>query len=543
MDGLIQSHPLLVSSLLEHAALNHGETEIVSRPLEAAEHRYTYAQCSSRSKKLAKALLRLGVQPGDRIATLAWNTYRHFELFYAVPGIGAVCHTVNPRLFEEQITYILNHAEDRFIFLDTSFIDLVERLSVELSAVEGYVLMTDRDNMPETRLPNVLCFEDLLVAEDDDYVWPLLDENTASSLCYTSGTTGNPKGVLYSNRSTILHTYAACAPDAHSMSARDVVMPVAPMFHANAWGIPYCVAAVGAKFILPGRDVSGKIINELIQAEGVTHSAAVPTVWLDYLNLLDETGGNTGSLERVIIGGTAVPRMMYERFDAFGVTVRQGWGMTETSPLGTIGSLKAGMEDLPSEERLDILVKQGRGLFGIEMRIVDDEGNVLPRDGVAFGHLQVRGPWVTSGYFRHDEKIIDEDGWFNTGDVAKIDPLGYMQITDRSKDVIKSGGEWISSIDLENATMGHPDVAEAAVIGAYHPKWDERPLLVVVAKKGKAPTREDLIAYLRDKVVRWWLPDDVVFVEELPHTATGKVQKMALREQFKDHALPSVAAE
>lgn len=541
MKGLMQDYPLLVSSLLEHAAQNHGETEIVSLPVEGGEHRYTYADSAGRTKQLAKALLKLGVQEGDRIGTLAWNTYRHFELFYAVPGIGAVCHTVNPRLFEEQITYIINHAEDRFLFIDTSFVELVERLSNQLPSIEAYVIMTDREHMPETRLSNVLCFEDLLSAEDSDFTWPMLDETTASSLCYTSGTTGNPKGVLYSNRSTILHAYAACLPDAHAMSALDVVMPVAPMFHANSWGLPYCTAAVGAKLVLPGRDVSGKIIHELIKTEGVTYSAAVPTVWLDYLNLVEESGEGTGSLERVVIGGTAVPRVMYERFNAQGVMVRQGWGMTETGPLGTVGALKRGMEDLPADDQLDILVKQGRSLFGIEMRIVDDEGNLLPRDGEAFGHLQVRGPWVTSGYFRHDEVVVDENGWFDTGDVAKIDPLGYMQITDRSKDVIKSGGEWISSIDLENAAMGHPGVAEAAVIGAYHPKWDERPLLVVVPKEGAAPGRDDLIEYLRDKVVKWWLPDDVVFLDELPHTATGKVQKMALREIYKDHKLPSAA--
>lgn len=537
----MQDHPLLVSSLLEHAAHNHGETEIVSLPVEGGVHRYTYADCAGRTKQLAKALLRLGVEEGDRVATLAWNTYRHFELFYAVPGIGAICHTVNPRLFEEQITYIVNHAEDRFIFLDTSFVDLVERLSNQLPSVEGYVVMTDREHMPQTTLSNVLCYEELLSEEDSDFAWPQLDENTASSLCYTSGTTGNPKGVLYSNRSTILHTYAANGPDAHAMSARDVVMPVAPMFHANSWGIPYGVAAAGAKLVLPGRDVSGKIIHALIKEEGVTHSAAVPTVWLDYLNLVEESGEGVGSLDRAIIGGTAVPRVMYERFHALGVMVRQGWGMTETSPLGTMGALKRGMENLPKEEQLDILVKQGRSLFGVEMRIVDDEGGVLPRDGEAFGHIQIRGPWVISSYFRHDEVVVDDDGWFNTGDVGKIDPLGYMQITDRSKDVIKSGGEWISSIDLENAAMAHPCVAEAAVIGVYHPKWDERPLLVVVPKEGASPSAGELIEFLREKVVKWWLPDDVVFIDELPHTATGKVQKMALREIYKNYKLPTAA--
>ncbi|MEN3950145.1 long-chain-fatty-acid--CoA ligase [Iodidimonas sp. SYSU 1G8] len=538
MMGLMQQRPLLISSLLEHAELNHGETEIVSCPVESGEHRYTYADCAKRTRMLAKLLLSLGVEPGDRIGTLAWNTWRHFELFYAIPGIAAVCHTINPRLFEEQISYIVNHAEDRFLFIDLTFVELVERLIDDLPSVEAVVIMTDAAHMPATTLSNALCYEDLLAGQNDAFEWPLFDENTASSLCYTSGTTGDPKGVLYAHRSTILHTYAASLPDVHAFSAHDCILPVAPMFHANSWGIPYCAAAVGAKLVLPGRDVSGARIHELMLKEGVTHSAAVPTIWLDLLNQIESSGKGVGQLNRVCIGGTAPPRSMIARFHKLGVQVRQGWGMTEMSPMGTFATLKRDMLDWPEERKLDVLVKQGRGAYGVQMRIVDDEGRVLPRDGKTFGLLQVRGPWVTSGYFRRQDSPIDADGWFDTGDVATIDPHGFMQITDRAKDVIKSGGEWISSIELENAAMGHPGVAEAAVIGAAHPKWDERPLLVVVPK-GAPPDKHELIEYLSAHVAKWWLPDDVVFVDELPHTATGKVQKTALRDRFRDYTLPT----
>ena len=539
MLGLMQQRPLLISSLLEHAELNHGETEIVSCAIEGGEHRYTYADCANRTRKLAKALKRLGVETGDRVGTLAWNTWRHFELFYAIPGIGAVCHTINPRLFDDQITYIANHAEDRFLFVDLTFVELVERLIGRMPSVEAVIILTDAAHMPRTSLPNVLCYEDLLAAEDDDLAWPQFDENTASSLCYTSGTTGDPKGVLYAHRSTVIHTYAASLPDVHAFSAWDVILPVAPMFHANSWGIPYCAAAVGAKLVLPGRDVSGATIHALMLKEGVTHSAAVPTIWLDFLNQVENSDKGIGMLNRVCVGGTAPPRSMIERFHKLGIQVRQGWGMTEMSPMGTFATLKRDMLDWPEEKKLDVLVKQGRGAFGVQMRIVDDGGTVLPRDGKTFGNLQVRGPWVTSGYFKRDDSPIDAEGWFNTGDVATIDARGYMQITDRAKDVIKSGGEWISSIELENAAMGFPGVAEAAVIGAYHPKWDERPLLVVVPK-GAPPDKRALIDYLSGHVAKWWLPDDVVFVEELPHTATGKVQKTALRERFRDYKLPTI---
>jgi acyl-CoA synthetase (AMP-forming)/AMP-acid ligase II len=538
MLGLMQQRPLLISSLLEHAELNHGEIEIVSCPVEDGEHRYTYADCGRRTRRLARALERLGARDGDRIGTLAWNTWRHFELFYAIPGMGAVCHTINPRLFEEQIRYIVNHAEDRFLFVDLTFVELVERLIGGLPSVEAVVLLTDRAHMPPTALPGALCYEELLAAEDDGYDWPRFDENRASSLCYTSGTTGDPKGVLYAHRSTILHTYAASLPDVHAFSAKDAILPVAPMFHANSWGIPYCAAAVGAKLVLPGRDVSGAAIHRLMLREGVTHSAAVPTIWLDFLNQVESSGTGVGTLQRICVGGTAPPRSMIERFHRLGVEVRQGWGMTEMSPMGTFGTLKRDMLDWPEERRLDVLVKQGRPAFGVEIRVVDEAGRPVPRDGRTFGLLQARGPWVTSGYFRRDDCPIDADGWFSTGDVATIDARGYMQITDRAKDVIKSGGEWISSIELENAAMGHPGVAEAAVIGSAHPKWDERPLLIVVPR-GAPPDKAELIAHLSRHVAKWWLPDDVVFVDELPHTATGKVQKTALRERFRDYRLPT----
>ncbi len=539
MLGLMQQKPLLITTLLEHAALNHPNKEVVSCPIEGGIHRYTYADSLVRTKKLAKALLKLGVDRGDRIGTLAWNTYRHFELFYGVPGIGAVCHTINPRLFDEQLIYIINHAENRFLFVDTTFLDLVERLMPRLPTVEAVIVMTDTGNMPGSSLPNVHCYEELLTEQNDDLEWPEFDENTASSLCYTSGTTGDPKGVLYAHRSTYIHTITACMADVHAFQEADVILPIAPMFHANSWGIPYCAPAVGANLILPGRDVSGAHIKTLIKQEKVTKACAVPTIWLDYLNQVEGTNEGAGSLGRIVVGGTAPPRSMFERFHALGVEVAQGWGMTEMSPLGTVGKLKASMMDLPDKVQLDLLLKQGRGIVGVEMRIVNDDGKELPWDGKAFGLLQVRGPWITSGYFKRDDSPVDEAGWFDTGDVATIDPEGFMQITDRAKDVIKSGGEWISSIDLENAAMGHPGVAEAAVIGVYHPKWDERPLLVLVPK-GDPPEKQDVIDYLADHVVKWWLPDDIVFVDELPHTATGKVQKNTLRDTFKDYELPTV---
>jgi acyl-CoA synthetase (AMP-forming)/AMP-acid ligase II len=542
MLGKMMDRPLLISSLIRHAAQYHGGAELVSRTIEGGTHRYTYRDAERRGKQLAQALQRLGVALGDRIGTVAWNGYRHYELYFGVAGIGAVCHTINPRLFVEQIRYIVNHAEDRVLFVDLTFVPLIEELAGDFHAVRHYVIMTDRTHMPVTSLPNVLCYEDLLAAETADFEWPEFDHKTASSLCYTSGTTGNPKGVLYSHYSTVLHSFTACMADTIGYSARDVVCPVAPMFHANAWGSPYAVTMVGAKLVLPGRHVDGASLHTLFEEEAITIAIGVPTVWLGLLNHITEAGKRFTTLKRTLIGGSAVPLSMMKAFEGLGIEALQGWGMTEMSPLGTICTLTPEVAALPPEQQDAFRIKQGHGIYGVDLKLVDAEGKVQPHDGQSSGELLVRGPWITSGYFndeRANAAAFDDEGWFRTGDVATIDALGYMQIVDRSKDVIKSGGEWISSIDVENAAMGHPDVAEAAVIGVPHPKWDERPLLVVVPRAGRQPTARDLIAFLADKIAKWQLPDDVVLVGELPHTATGKVLKIKLREMFRDHNLPS----
>jgi len=545
MRGLMQERPLLISSFLTFAAIYHKDREIVTRTIEGPIHRYTYADLERRARKLANALKGLGLQFGDVVGTLAWNTYRHLELWYGISGQGMVCHTINPRLFPEQIGYIANHAEDKALFVDLTFVPLVEKLLPRLGNVKHIVIMTDRAHMPATSIPNALCYEELVEAASEDFAWPDFDENTASSLCYTSGTTGNPKGVLYSHRSTALHSMVANGKDALGMGSSDAVLPVVPMFHANAWSIPYGAPMAGAKIVMPGAAMDGASIYELLETEGVTMTAAVPTVWLMLLQYLEkDEGRKLSTLKRVVIGGSAAPRSMIETFETkYGVSVCHAWGMTEMSPLGTLGSLKAGMEKLPLEQRLDIQCKQGRAVYCVEMKITDDEGNELPRDGKAFGHLMVRGPWIAGAYLKGDGgNILDKDGYFDTGDVATLDPEGFMQITDRAKDVIKSGGEWISSIDLENAAVGHPSVAEAAVIGIVHPKWDERPLLIVVKKPGKDVTKEELLAFLTGKIAKWWMPDDIAFVDELPHTATGKLLKTKLREDFKDYKLPTIAA-
>lgn len=542
MLGQMQDHPLLISGLIAHAARDHATTEIVSRTCEGPILRTDWAGVALRAKRIAQALLRLGVQPGDRVATLAWNTHRHLELYFAVSGIGAVLHTVNPRLFPEQISYILNHAGSSVLCFDIPLTPLVEGLRPNLGAVERLIAMTDADHMPD--LPGCLCYESLLGAEDGQLDWPRLDENTASSLCYTSGTTGNPKGVLYSHRSTVLHSMMACTMDGLQLSSRDSVMPVVPMFHVNAWGIPYASALSGARLVLPGPKLDGESLWDLMVAERVSFSLGVPTVWLGVFGHIDRTPDLDLAalrLGRVVIGGSAAPRAMIDRFARMGVFVVHAWGMTETSPLGSVCNLLPKHDALDDRARGDIQESQGRALFGIEPRIVDDEGAALPHDGKAAGHLQVRGPWVTAGYFGADGPgPVDAAGWFTTGDVARINGDGYIQITDRAKDVIKSGGEWISSIDLENAAVAHPDVAEAAVIGVPHPKWQERPLLVVVRKPGANPDPAALRAFLADRVARWWLPDAVEFVDELPHTATGKIQKLTLRAQFRDYRLPAV---
>ncbi len=544
LHGLMQDRPLLISSLIEHANAVHPHAEIVTRTVEGPVHRCTYGDVHRRSKQAAQALQALGVEAGDRVATLAWNTHRHLELYFGVSGMGGVLHTINPRLFAEQIEYIANHAEDKLLCFDLTFLPLIEKLAPALKSVRGFIALTDRAHLPAAKLPNVHCYEDLLAAQDGDYAWPAFDERTASSLCYTSGTTGHPKGVLYSHRSTVLHSFAVCSVDGIGLGAAETALLVVPMFHVNAWGTPYAGAMSGAKLVLPGPGLDGKSVYELMRDEQVTLALGVPTVWLNLFNHVDAANLDPKRdlrLKRVIIGGSAAPRAMSERFEkAFGTFVVHAWGMTEMSPLGTVCNLLPKHRDLALGQRLDLQEKQGRPVYGVELRIADDEGRQLPHDGDARGHLMVRGPWIADSYFRAGgAAILDADGFFDTGDVATIDPDGYMQIKDRAKDVIKSGGEWISSIDLENAAMGHPDVAEAAVIGVAHPKWQERPLLVAVKKQGCAVTREDLLAFLEAKVAKWWLPDDVVFVDELPHTATGKLQKMKLREAFRDYRLPS----
>jgi acyl-CoA synthetase (AMP-forming)/AMP-acid ligase II len=542
MLGLMQDRPLLISSLIEFAGLNHGTEEIVSRTVEGPIHRYTYTDCLSRSRRLAKALAKLGVEKSDRIGTLAWNGYRHVEIYYGVSGMGAVCHTINPRLFPEQIVFIVNHAEDKYIFMDLTFAPLIEKLVDQLPEVKGFVIMTDEAHMPETALPNVICYETLLASADDDYQWPVFDENTASSLCYTSGTTGNPKGVLFSHRSTVLHSYAVCTPDALGLSNLETILPVVPMFHVNAWGIPYAAAMCGAKMVMPGARMDGEALFELMESEQVTLSAGVPTIWMMLLAYMKENNKKLTTMKRTVIGGAAAPKAMIETFEKdYNVNVIHAWGMTEMSPIGTACNLKKKHTGLSLDDKIELSLKQGRAVYGVDMKIVDGTGKEQPWDGKAFGNLLVRGPWITSGYFKGEGgDAVDDDDWFDTGDVSTIDPDGYMQITDRSKDVIKSGGEWISSIDLENEAVGCPGIAEAAVIAVSHPKWDERPLLLAVREQGAVVTKDDVIDHLRGSLAKWQLPDDVIFVDELPHTATGKILKTKLRAEYKDHKLPTV---
>ena len=540
MLGLMMDLPLLVSDLITFADRHHGDTEIVSKTVEGTVHRYTYRDAHTRARRVAKGLRSLGVGLSDRVGTLAWNGYRHYELYYAISGLGAIINTINPRLFPEQIVYISNHAENKALFFDATFLPLVEKLAPQLKTVKHYVLMSDRAHLPaQTAIPGLLCYEDLLAAQDDQFAWPSFDERTACGLCYTSGTTGNPKGVLYSHRSTILHAYGAALPDAINLSARDAVLPVVPMFHANAWSLPYGCTMVGAKMVFPGPHLDGKSVYELMESERVTMSAGVPTVWLMLLQHLATNKLRFSTLNRTVIGGSACPPAMIRTFqEEYGVRVFHAWGMTEMSPLGTVGTLKGRQESLDKAAQLAIQAKQGRGIFGVDMKIVDEEGQELPWDGKRFGNLLVRGNWIASGYMKGEGGDPLRDGWFPTGDVATIDADGYMQITDRSKDVIKSGGEWISSIDLENIAVAHPAIAEAAVIGIRHPKWDERPIVVAIKKPGAEVTKEELLKFYEGKIAKWWMPDDVVFVAELPHTATGKLSKLTLRQKFTDYRLP-----
>ena len=544
MMGQMMHQPLLISSILQFAARHYGGSEIVSRrtepalqgaPVEAL-HRQTFRDCERRARRLARALAREGVRTGERVGTLAWNGHRHLELYYAVSGSGAVLHTINPRLHPEQIAWIVNHADDQLLFFDLGFLPLVEAIAPHCPGVRGFVALTERAHLPAaSTLPNLLCYEDLLAAADEDYAWPTFDENAAASLCYTSGTTGDPKGALYSHRSTVLHAYASALPNVLNVSAFDVVLPVVPMFHVNAWGLPYSALLCGAKLVLPGAALDGKSLYDLFEAEGVTFSAGVPTVWLGLVNYAVQNDLRFSTFRRTVIGGSACPpALMDVLIDRFGVQVVHGWGMTEMSPLGTTGGLLARHRSLPPAAQRKILQKQGHAIFGVDMKIVDDDGVELPWDGVRFGHLLVKGPWIIASYFRQAGGDVLQDGWFPTGDVATIDADGFMQITDRSKDVIKSGGEWIGSIDLEHIAMAHPAVLQAACIGVPHPKWDERPLLLVVRRPGFDVGRDELLRFFDGRIARFWTPDDVVFVDALPLGGTGKVQKNRLREQYRD---------
>ncbi len=545
MLGLMQDWPLLCHRVIDHAALNHGERPVISRSVEGPIHRTNYTGIRARSLRVAQRLERDGIKLGDRVATLAWNTWRHLEAWYGILGVGAIYHTVNPRLFAEQIVWIINHAQDRMIMTDLTFLPLLEKIADKLPTIERTIVLTDGAHMPATTLPNAVAYEDWLNEADGDFAWKEFDENTAAGMCYTSGTTGHPKGVLYSHRSNILHSLIALQADMIGVTARDITLPIVPMFHANSWGLAFSAPMAGSMLVLPGAKLDGASVYELLTAYKVTCTAAVPTVWLLLLQHLEKTGGTLPDLRRVIIGGSACPRAMIKAFESdYGVEVAHAWGMTEMSPLGTVCSLTPDTAEFAGEALLDVKQKQGRTPFGVEMKITDDAGRVLPWDGKTFGRLKVRGPAVARAYYKDDSDVLDDEGFFDTGDVATIDRNGYMQVTDRSKDVIKSGGEWISSIDLENLAVGHPKVAEAAVIGVPHPKWAERPLLVVVLKEGQAATKDEILGFLEGKIATWWMPDDVVFVGAIPHTATGKIQKVTLREQFKDYVLPtSIAAE
>ena len=541
MRGLMQDWSLLIHRVIDYAATEHPEREVVSRLVEGPLHRSNYGEIRRRALRCAKRLAAEGIGVGDRVATLAWNTARHLETWYGITGIGAIYHTVNPRLFADQITYIMNHAGDRLLFLDLTFVPVIEKLAPQLTSVERYVVLTDAAHMPQTSLPNAVPYEEWLAEADDDFRWTDVDENTAAGLCYTSGTTGEPKGVLYSHRSNVLHAMMVVAPDAFGLSVRDRVLPVVPLFHANSWSLAFSAPMTGAALILPGPRLDGASIFELLEGEKVTFTAAVPTIWFALLQHLEKTGARLTTLKKVGIGGSACPPAVIEVFERkYGVEVLHAWGMTEMSPVGSVCSIKPeARSDEDYGKLLGVKSTQGYAPFTVEWKITDDEGERLPHDGKTFGRLKVRGPAVARRYFkRDDEEILDGEGYFDTGDVATLDAHGYMRITDRSKDVIKSGGEWISSIDLENIAVGHPSVAEAAVIGIAHPKWDERPLLIVVPKPGTTPGRDELLDFIRPKIAKWWMPDDVVVVDEIPHTATGKILKTALRERFKHHTLP-----
>ena len=547
MLGLMQSQPLLISSLITFAERHHGDGEIVSRRVEGDIHRYQWRDVADRSRRVANGLDAMKLQFGDRVATLAWNGYRHLELYFGVSGSGRVLHTINPRLHPDQIAWIANHAEDQVLCFDMTFLPIIQAVHAKCTTVKHWIALCDADKLPkDTGIPGLQSYEAWIGAQSDRYRWPEFDENSASSMCYTSGTTGNPKAALYSHRSTILHAYAAALPDVMSLSARDSVLPVVPMFHVNAWGIPYSAALTGCKLVFPGPALDGKSIYELIEAERVTYAAGVPTIWQMLLGHMKPNNLKFSTLKRTVIGGSACPPAMIAAFrEEYGVEVLHAWGMTEMSPLGTLCTLKNKHLTMPESEQMKIRLKQGRAIFGVDMKIVGDDGQELPWDGKAYGDLLVRGPWILREYFKGEggdplRKDADGHGWFPTGDVATIDVDGYMQITDRSKDVIKSGGEWISSIDVENIAVAHPAIAMAACIGVRHPKWDERPIVVVVKKPGAEVTREELLKFYEGKTAKWQIPDDVVFVDAIPLGATGKMLKTRLRETLKDYKLPGV---
>ena len=542
MLGLMQNHPLLISSLIDFAARHHGDGQIVSRRVEGDIHRYTWKDVQQRAKQVANALNAEGLNAGDRVGTLAWNGYRHLELYYGVSGSERVLHTINPRLLPDQIAWIANHAEDQILCFDMTFLPIIQAIHAHCKTVKKWVALCDADKLPQdTGIPNLVSYEDWIGAQSANYSWPVFDENTASSLCYTSGTTGNPKGALYSHRSTVLHAFAAVLPDAMGLSASDSALPVVPMFHVNAWGMPYSAAMVGAKLVMPGPAMDGKSIYELMESEKVTFAAGVPTVWQMLLNYVGQNNLKFSSLKRTVIGGSACPPAMITAFrEQYGVEVLHAWGMTEMSPLGTLCTLKEKHKSLSEAERNAIRMKQGRAIYGVDLKIVGADGSEQPWDGTTYGDLYVTGPWILASYFKNEGGDPLEDGWFPTGDVATIDADGFMQITDRSKDVIKSGGEWISSIDVENTAMGHPAVAMAACIGMPHPKWDERPIVAVALKPGAEVSREELLKFFEGKMAKWQIPDDVVFVDSIPIGATGKMLKTKLREQLRDYQLPTL---
>ena len=541
MQGMMMNRPLRIAEIITFAEKIHPNEEIISRTLQGDIHETNYAEIAIRSRRMSKALLNLGIKMGDRVATLAWNGFRHLELYFAISGIGAVCHTINPRLSSEQLVYVVNHADDKIIFLDLTFIPIIEAHLDKFPKTARYVLMAEREHMPDCKIPNVICYEDLIENEDDDFSWPEFDENTASGLCYTSGTTGNPKGVLYSHRSTVLHSLMSCIYNSGSFAPKKKILPIVPLFHANAWGLPYAAPISGTPMVFPGANLDGKSVYDLLNDYKVSSAWGVPTVWMGLLEEINKRGKPDG-LSEMLVGGSAAARSLIESFENMGVRVIHAWGMTETSPLGTSGRLVEPFTELPIEEQRHLQTSQGRKIFMVDLKIVDDDGKRLPEDGKSIGNLYIRGSTIAGGYFNNEEAskaAIDDEGYFGTGDVASIDERGFLRLTDRAKDLIKSGGEWISSIDLENRAMSHPDIENCAVIAVPHEKWDERPLLVVVPTEGKKPTKEDIVKHLEGHFAKWQMPDDVVYEDSLPLTATGKVSKLTLRKKYENHTLAS----